>query len=78
MMYVLVGDDQKQYLELACDIVVKFNMDMGCDVFVLSELMILFVVVWIMFLCDGIVKMLKLDLSDMSWINLIDDVDMIQ
>lgn len=77
VIYVFVGEDQKQYFELICDIVIKFNNDYGVDFFLVIELVIEGVVMRVMFLCDGSKKMLKFDLSDVSCINMIDDMDMI-
>jgi tryptophanyl-tRNA synthetase len=76
--HVPVGDDQKQHLELARDIAVKFNTDTGRDVFALPEPTIPPAAARIMSLRDGTAKMSKSDPSDMSRINLTDDADTIQ
>jgi tryptophanyl-tRNA synthetase len=76
--HVPVGDDQKQHLELARDIAVKFNTDTGREVFTLPEPTIPPAAARIMSLRDGTAKMSKSDPSDMSRINLTDDADTIQ
>jgi tryptophanyl-tRNA synthetase len=76
--HVPVGDDQKQHLELARDIAVKFNTDTGREVFALPEPTIPPAAARIMSLRDGTAKMSKSDPSDMSRINLTDDADTIQ
>ena len=75
--HVPVGDDQKQHLELARDIAVKFNTDTGREVFTLPEPTIPPAAARIMSLRDGTAKMSKSDPSDMSRINLTDDADTI-
>jgi tryptophanyl-tRNA synthetase len=75
--HVPVGDDQKQHLELARDIAVKFNTDFGVDLFTLPEPTIPPAAARIMSLRDGQAKMSKSDPSDMSRINLSDDPDLI-
>jgi tryptophanyl-tRNA synthetase len=75
--HVPVGDDQKQHLELARDIAVKFNADTGREVFTLPEPTIPPAAARIMSLRDGSAKMSKSDPSDMSRINLTDDADTI-
>jgi len=75
--HVPVGDDQKQHLELARDIAVKFNTDFGVSLFVQPEPYISAGAPRIMSLRDGSAKMSKSDLSDMSRINLIDSDDLI-
>ena len=75
--HVPVGDDQKQHLELARDIAIKFNTDTGCEVFTLPEPTIPPAAARIMSLRDGTAKMSKSDPSDMSRINLTDDADTI-
>lgn len=75
--HVPVGDDQKQHLELARDIAVKFNTDFGVELFTLPEPFISKAAPRIMSLRDGSAKMSKSDPSDMSRINLIDDDDTI-
>lgn len=79
VIYVFVGEDQKQYLELCCDIVVCFNCDYGDGevIFLIIELVIQGFGVWVMLLCDGVVKMFKFDVLDNLCINLDDDVDKI-
>ena len=75
--HVPVGDDQKQHLELARDIAIKFNADYETDLFVLPEPIIPPAAARIMSLRDGAAKMSKSDPSDMSRVNLNDDPDLI-
>jgi tryptophanyl-tRNA synthetase len=75
--HVPVGDDQKQHLELARDIAIKFNTDYGVELFTLPEPTIPSAAARIMSLRDGAAKMSKSDPSDMSRINLNDDPDLI-
>lgn len=75
--HVPVGDDQKQHLELARDIAVKFNTDTGREVFTLPDPIIPPAAARIMSLRDGAAKMSKSDPSDMSRVNLTDDADTI-
>jgi tryptophanyl-tRNA synthetase len=75
--HVPVGEDQKQHLELTRDIAIKFNQDMGRDVFALPDPIIPPATARIMSLRDGGAKMSKSDPSDMSRINLTDDDDLI-
>ena len=75
--HVLVGDDQKQHLELARDIATKFNLDTGTETFTLPEPTIPAAAARIMSLRDGSAKMSKSDPSDASRINLVDDADTI-
>jgi len=76
---VPVGEDQKQHLELARDIAIKFNNDFGngTDVFTVPEPFIPPAAARIMSLRDGSAKMSKSDPSDQSRINLTDDADTI-
>jgi tryptophanyl-tRNA synthetase len=74
--HVPVGEDQKQHLELARDIAVKFNTDYG-DTFVLPEPLISKAAPRIMSLRDATAKMSKSDPSDASRINLVDSDDLI-
>ena len=74
--HVPVGEDQKQHLELARDIAVKFNTDYG-DTFTLPEPLISKAAPRIMSLRDASAKMSKSDPSDASRINLVDDDDLI-
>jgi tryptophanyl-tRNA synthetase len=74
---VPVGEDQKQHLELARDIAIKFNNDYGVDFFPVTEPVIEGVATRVMSLRDGSKKMSKSDPSDMSRINLTDDADTI-
>ena len=71
--HVPVGDDQKQHIELARDIAIKFNTDFDIELFVPPEP---FIgggsAARVMSLRDGTAKMSKSDPSDMSRINLID------
>jgi len=75
--HVPVGDDQKQHLELARDIAIKFNADFGVDLFVPPEPFISPAAPRIMSLRDGTAKMSKSDPSDASRINLTDSDDAI-
>ncbi|WP_019832475.1 tryptophan--tRNA ligase [Sphingomonas sp. PR090111-T3T-6A] len=75
--HVPVGDDQKQHLELARDIAIKFNTDFETELFIQPEPMIPPTAARIMSLRDGGAKMSKSDPSDMSRINLTDDADTI-
>ena len=76
--HVPVGEDQKQHLELARDIAIKFNNDWGQDdFFPVLEPLILGEATRVMSLRDGTKKMSKSDPSDMSRINLTDDADTI-
>jgi len=76
--HVPVGEDQKQHIELARDIAIKFNTDYDVELFVAPEP---FVgggaAARVMSLRDGTSKMSKSDPSDMSRINLTDSDDMI-
>ena len=74
---VPVGDDQRQHLELANDIALKFNHDYGVAFFPPIEPVILGVAARVMSLRDGAKKMSKSDASDQSRINLSDDADTI-
>src|SRR4051812_16778653 len=75
--HVPVGDDQKQHLELARDIAIKFNTDYETELFVPPEPIIPPAAARIMSLRDGGAKMSKSDPSDMSRVNLNDDPDLI-
>ncbi len=75
--HVPVGEDQKQHLELARDIAVKFNHDYGVDFFPLTEPVIEGAATRVMSLRDGTKKMSKSDPSDMARINMTDDADAI-
>jgi tryptophanyl-tRNA synthetase len=75
--HVPVGEDQKQHLELARDIAIKFNTDFAVDLFVPPEPMIGGPAARVMSLRDGSAKMSKSDPSEMSRIQLTDDADMI-
>jgi len=76
--HVPVGDDQKQHLELCRDIAQKFNNDFGVeDFFVIPEPLIQREFSRIMSLKDGLKKMSKSDVSDLSRINLTDTKDQI-
>ena len=77
--HVPVGEDQKQHLELARDIAQKFNNDFGGgrEIFTQPDPIIPPEAARIMSLRDGAAKMSKSDPSDMSRINLTDDVDTI-
>lgn len=75
--HVPVGEDQKQHLELARDIAMKFNTDMGVDVFPLPEPVIEGPATRVMSLRDGAFKMSKSDPSDAARINLTDSAEVI-
>lgn len=71
--HVPVGEDQKQHVELARDIALKFNTDFDVDLFVPPEPYIGGgSAARVMSLRDGRAKMSKSDPSDMSRINLTD------
>jgi len=76
--HVPVGDDQKQHIELARDIAIKFNTDFDIELFVPPEP---FIgggsAARVMSLRDGTTKMSKSDPSDMSRINLTDSDEVI-
>ena len=74
--HVPVGEDQKQHLELCRDIAQKFNNDFKVDnFFIAPEPLIQKEFSRIMSLKDGLKKMSKSDLSDLSRINLTDEKD---
>ena len=74
--HVPVGEDQKQHIELTRDIALKFNTDYDVDLFVVPEPFIGGgTAARVMSLRDGLSKMSKSDLSDMSRINLTDTDD---
>ena len=76
--HVPVGEDQKQHIELARDIALKFNNDFDVELFVAPEPFIGGgTAARVMSLRDGSFKMSKSDASDMSRINLTDDDDLI-
>ena len=76
--HVPVGDDQKQHLELCRDIAQKFNNDFGVEDFLKApEPLIQKNFSRIMSLKDGLKKMSKSELSDLSRINLTDNKDQI-
>ena len=84
--HVPVGDDQKQHLELARDIAIKFNNDFsesiarngfGDAFFPVTEPLIAGPATRVMSLRDGTKKMSKSDASDNSRINLTDSADAI-
>ena len=76
--HVPVGDDQKQHLELCRDIAQKFNNDFNVeDFFKIPEPLIQKEFSRIMSLKDGLKKMSKSELSDLSRINLTDGKDQI-
>ena len=76
--HVPVGDDQKQHLELCRDIAQKFNNDYEIEnFFITPEPLIKREFSRIMSLKDGLKKMSKSEISDLSRINLTDDKDQI-
>ena len=76
--HVPVGEDQKQHLELARDIALKFNNDFDVELFTLPEPFIGGgAAARVMSLRDGRSKMSKTDPSDMSRINLTDSDELV-
>jgi tryptophanyl-tRNA synthetase len=76
--HVPVGDDQKQHIELARDIAIKFNTDFDVELFIPPEPFIGGgAAARVMSLRDGTAKMSKSDPSDMSRINLSDSEDLV-
>ncbi len=75
--HVPVGDDQRQHVEFANDVVQKFNHDYGTPFFPAVEPLILGTAARVMSLRDGSRKMSKSDPSDQSRINLTDEADAI-
>ena len=76
--HVPVGDDQKQHLELCRDIAQKFNNDYKIEnFFTVPEPLIKKEFSRIMSLKDGLKKMSKSEVSDLSRINLTDNKDQI-
>jgi tryptophanyl-tRNA synthetase len=84
--HVPVGDDQKQHLELARDIAIKFNNDfaesiagngLGDAFFPVTEPLITGPATRVMSLRDGTKKMSKSEISDNSRINLTDSAESI-
>jgi tryptophanyl-tRNA synthetase len=74
--HVPVGEDQKQHIELARDIAIKFNTDYDVELFVPPEPYIGGgTAARVMSLRDGSAKMSKSDPSDMSRVNLTDSDD---
>ena len=71
-MYVPVGEDQKQHLELCRDIAQSFNRFYNIDFFPIPEPIITGNATRVMSLRDGTNKMSKSDPSDFSRINLTD------
>ena len=76
--HVPVGEDQKQHIELARDIAIKFNNDFDVELFVPPEPYIGGgTAARVMSLRDGTAKMSKSDPSEASRIHLTDDDDTI-
>ena len=76
--HVPVGEDQKQHLELCRDIAQKFNNDYGVEDFLkVPEPLIQKEFSRIMSLKDGLKKMSKSEISDLSRINLTDEKNQI-
>ena len=76
--HVPVGEDQKQHIELARDIAIKFNTDYDTELLVPPEPYIGGgTAARVMSLRDGSAKMSKSDPSDMSRINLSDSDELI-
>ena len=76
--HVPVGDDQKQHIELARDIAMKFNNDFDVELFVAPEPFIGGgAAARIMSLRDGSMKMSKSDPSEASRVHLTDSDDQI-
>ena len=76
--HVPVGEDQKQHLELARDIVLKFNNDFEKELFPMPEPIIMEKAARIMSLRDGSKKMSKSDISEYSRIMLTDSNEEIE
>jgi tryptophanyl-tRNA synthetase len=77
---VPVGEDQKQHLELARDIVIRINDRFGTSeepIFKMPQPLIQKEGARVMSLTDGTSKMSKSDPQEMSRINLLDPVDLI-
>lgn len=74
---VPVGHDQKQHLELARDLAIRFNRDYG-ETFRVPEPFIPKVGAKIMSLDDPLKKMSKSDENDASRIGLLDDADIVR
>ena len=72
---VPVGEDQKQHVELARDIAIKFNTDFGIELFPIPEPVIQGEATRVMSLRDGTKKMSKSDPSEASRINMTDGPD---
>ena len=76
--HVPVGEDQKQHLELARDVAIRFNSDFKVDgFFTPPEILIERSAARVMNLQDGTKKMSKSDPADNSRINMTDSVDVI-
>ena len=76
--HVPVGEDQKQHIELARDVAIKFNNDFDTELFVAPEPFIGGgTAARVMSLRDGSAKMSKSDPSEASRINLTDSDDAI-
>jgi tryptophanyl-tRNA synthetase len=76
--HVPVGEDQKQHIELARDIALKFNNDFEVELFIPPEPFIGGgTVARVMSLRDGTVKMSKSDPSEQSRLHLTDSDDLI-
>ena len=76
--HVPVGEDQKQHIELARDIAIKFNTDFDTELFVAPEPYVGGgAAARVMSLRDGRAKMSKSDPSEMTRIHLTDDDDTI-
>ncbi len=76
--HVPVGEDQKQHIELARDIAIKFNNDFDVELFIPPEPFIGGgTAARVMSLRDGSAKMSKSDPSEQSRIHLTDDNDAI-
>jgi tryptophanyl-tRNA synthetase len=75
--HVPVGEDQKQHLELARDIALKFNNDYAAGFFPQPEPVITGPATRVMSLRDGTKKMSKSEESDNSRINLTDKAELI-
>ena len=76
--HVPVGEDQKQHIELARDIALKFNNDFDVELFIPPEPFIGGgTAARVMSLRDGSMKMSKSDPSEQSRINLTDSDDVI-
>lgn len=74
--FVPVGEDQKQHLELICDIARRFNKNFG-EVFIIPKVIIPKLGSRVMSLLDPLKKMSKSDSNSNAYITLLDDIVLI-